>query len=347
MQHSRPPSRRSPESPTPWSPTRPRFADIASEVAARIAGCVFVAHNARFDYGFLKHEFGRLGQTFTAKVLCTVKLSRRLFADAARHSLDSSDRAPPPAVARPSSRAGRCTHPVGVRADTLSRSSERTKSTPRSADSARAQPAAAPSRRCPRCDPGGPGDLPLLRAQPDAALCRQEHQSARTRCLALFVGLSQRQRSAPFGGDCSHRDRGNRGRARCLVARVTARQVAVPRLQPASAAAHRPRRVGSRAEPSPPDYVRADVIEPRQLHGLYGPFSSRRAARETSARSRGRGRIVLAYAWPRATCRARASRVSSRSAQARASARRRSKLTTSAFDRRSHLTRCGNGPTME
>ena len=67
----------------------PTFADIASEVATRIAGCVFVAHNARFDYGFLKHEFGRLGQAFTAKVLCTVKLSRRLFADAARHNLDS------------------------------------------------------------------------------------------------------------------------------------------------------------------------------------------------------------------------------------------------------------------
>src|SRR5437660_4254198 len=67
----------------------PRFADIASEVAARIAGCVFVAHNARFDYGFLKHEFGRLGQPFTAKVLCTVKLSRRLFTDSARDNLDS------------------------------------------------------------------------------------------------------------------------------------------------------------------------------------------------------------------------------------------------------------------
>ena len=67
----------------------PRFADVADEVATRIAGCVFVAHNARFDYGFLKHEFGRLGRTFTAKVLCTVKLSRRLFAHTARHSLDN------------------------------------------------------------------------------------------------------------------------------------------------------------------------------------------------------------------------------------------------------------------
>src|SRR6266403_607627 len=67
----------------------PRFADIASEVATRIAGCIFVAHNARFDYGFLKHEFGRLRRQFTAKVLCTVKLSRRLYPEAGRHNLDT------------------------------------------------------------------------------------------------------------------------------------------------------------------------------------------------------------------------------------------------------------------
>ena len=36
----------------------PRFGDIASEVAARVRGCVFVAHNARFDYGFLKQDSG-------------------------------------------------------------------------------------------------------------------------------------------------------------------------------------------------------------------------------------------------------------------------------------------------
>lgn len=67
----------------------PTFAQIADEVAARIDGCVFVAHNARFDFGFLKHEFARLKRPFTAKVLCTVKLSRRLYPDEARHNLDS------------------------------------------------------------------------------------------------------------------------------------------------------------------------------------------------------------------------------------------------------------------
>lgn len=67
----------------------PTFAQVAEEVSQRISGCVFVAHNARFDYAFLKHEFARLGRSFSAKALCTVKLSRRLYPDAPRHNLDS------------------------------------------------------------------------------------------------------------------------------------------------------------------------------------------------------------------------------------------------------------------
>jgi DNA polymerase-3 subunit epsilon len=67
----------------------PTFRQIADEITGRIEGCVFVAHNARFDYGFLKHEFGRLGRAFTARVLCTVKLSRRLYPDGGRHNLDA------------------------------------------------------------------------------------------------------------------------------------------------------------------------------------------------------------------------------------------------------------------
>ena len=57
----------------------PSFASLARDVTQLLGGCVFVAHNARFDYGFLKHEFARLERSFTARVLCTVKLSRRAF----------------------------------------------------------------------------------------------------------------------------------------------------------------------------------------------------------------------------------------------------------------------------
>ena len=67
----------------------PPFEAVAGEVLERLAGRLFIAHNARFDYGFLKNEFKRLGITFRAPVVCTVKLSRALFPEHRRHNLDS------------------------------------------------------------------------------------------------------------------------------------------------------------------------------------------------------------------------------------------------------------------
>ena len=67
----------------------PTFSTIFREVRARLEGHLFVAHNARFDYGFLKNEFRRLEVPFTAEVLCTVRLSRRLYPGAAGHGLDA------------------------------------------------------------------------------------------------------------------------------------------------------------------------------------------------------------------------------------------------------------------
>ncbi len=67
----------------------PPFADVAHEVRRRLEGRLFVAHNARFDYGFLRTEFRRLGVRFSAPVLCTVKLSRALYAEHRRHNLDT------------------------------------------------------------------------------------------------------------------------------------------------------------------------------------------------------------------------------------------------------------------
>ncbi len=67
----------------------PSFADIADTVATLLDGCVFVAHNARFDYGFIKNAFGRMGRDFDAPVLCTVKLSRALYPEHHRHGLDA------------------------------------------------------------------------------------------------------------------------------------------------------------------------------------------------------------------------------------------------------------------
>ena len=67
----------------------PRFEDIASELRTRLAGRLFVAHNVRFDYGFIRREFALTGGEWRAPNLCTVRLSRALYPDMPRHNLDA------------------------------------------------------------------------------------------------------------------------------------------------------------------------------------------------------------------------------------------------------------------
>lgn len=67
----------------------PTFASIAAQLHERLSGGLFIAHNARFDYGFLKNEFRQAGLSYRADVLCTVKLSRALFPEEAKHNLDA------------------------------------------------------------------------------------------------------------------------------------------------------------------------------------------------------------------------------------------------------------------
>jgi DNA polymerase-3 subunit epsilon len=67
----------------------PLFCEVAKDIVLKTEGAVFVAHNARFDYGFLREEFSRLGYTYTRKQLCTVRLSKKLLPQLRSHSLDS------------------------------------------------------------------------------------------------------------------------------------------------------------------------------------------------------------------------------------------------------------------
>src|SRR5437868_10473497 len=48
----------------------PTFTEVSRELAERLEGKVLAAHNARFDYGFLKSEFRRVGVRYVAPVLC-------------------------------------------------------------------------------------------------------------------------------------------------------------------------------------------------------------------------------------------------------------------------------------
>ncbi|HIF63110.1 MAG TPA: DNA polymerase III subunit epsilon [Deltaproteobacteria bacterium] len=57
----------------------PSFVDLADDLLEMLDGAVLVAHNARFDYGFLRAEFKRANRSFQARTLCTVRLARKLF----------------------------------------------------------------------------------------------------------------------------------------------------------------------------------------------------------------------------------------------------------------------------
>ncbi len=65
----------------------PSFADIAADIEAWTADRILVAHNAAFDYGFLRREFERCGLLFQRKRLCTVKVSRKIFPGLPSYSL--------------------------------------------------------------------------------------------------------------------------------------------------------------------------------------------------------------------------------------------------------------------
>jgi DNA polymerase-3 subunit epsilon len=67
----------------------PIFKEVAATLLDHLEGAVLCAHNVRFDHGFLKNEFKRIGINLRQKVLCTVKLSRKLYPEHRSHGLDA------------------------------------------------------------------------------------------------------------------------------------------------------------------------------------------------------------------------------------------------------------------
>jgi DNA polymerase III epsilon subunit family exonuclease len=67
----------------------PYFDHIADEVASRLEGRVFVAHNATFDWSFVSAELLRaLGDAPSVPQLCTVRMCRRLVPQLRHRNLD-------------------------------------------------------------------------------------------------------------------------------------------------------------------------------------------------------------------------------------------------------------------
>nr|WP_321355180.1 3'-5' exonuclease [uncultured Draconibacterium sp.] len=67
--------------------TAPKFYQVAKKIIEMTMGRTFVAHNASFDYKFIKEEYARLGYDYHRKTMCTVKLSRKLLPGHPSYSL--------------------------------------------------------------------------------------------------------------------------------------------------------------------------------------------------------------------------------------------------------------------
>ncbi len=67
----------------------PLFEAIAPGLWKVLDGALFVAHNARFDYAFLRHEFQRVHRNYSARCMDTIALSKRLFPEFLHHDLSS------------------------------------------------------------------------------------------------------------------------------------------------------------------------------------------------------------------------------------------------------------------
>jgi len=71
----------------------PRFPELAERLLGALAGRVFVAHNARFDWNFVSAELRRSRDlTLDGSRLCTVRLARRLVKGVRSCGLDNLTR---------------------------------------------------------------------------------------------------------------------------------------------------------------------------------------------------------------------------------------------------------------
>ena len=67
----------------------PPFEEVARTLLDLLDGAVFVAHNVRFDHGFVLNELARMEVALKVKTLCTVRLSRKLYPQHKGHGLDA------------------------------------------------------------------------------------------------------------------------------------------------------------------------------------------------------------------------------------------------------------------
>jgi DNA polymerase III subunit epsilon len=259
---------------------RRRFERDRARSARAHRGRLLVAHNARFDYGFLRTSSGVPGTAGSRRVLCTVKLSRRLDPELPRHNLDTLIARHGFAARRGTARwatRGCCGNSrssgARIRAEAVARSDGE------AAENRTTVPPGCPTT--PSTHPGRARRLPFLR-RATSAVRGQKHQPAHAGDVA-FLRRPPRQQGHEASPRSERIDwietRRRAGRAdRGSAAREKARAGAQP---PAAArtelcAWHWPRRRCGRA----PLLVSARDLDIGEFGDLYGLFRSRRAAIE-------------------------------------------------------------------
>lgn len=66
---------------------KPKPEEIMPEFSKFIQNSILVAHNARFDMAFLRHEFHRQKIGFNHQYICTLEMSRERFPNLPNHKL--------------------------------------------------------------------------------------------------------------------------------------------------------------------------------------------------------------------------------------------------------------------
>ncbi|HTN36271.1 MAG TPA: 3'-5' exonuclease [Arachidicoccus sp.] len=67
----------------------PTFDKVAPEIFKLLKNTTFVAHNAGFDFPYLKYFLTEAGYELDIPVLCTLQLSRKAFPNLIKHGLES------------------------------------------------------------------------------------------------------------------------------------------------------------------------------------------------------------------------------------------------------------------
>ncbi len=70
----------------------PLFEEVAPQIYNLLKDRIFVAHNASFDYSFVRYLLGKSGYDWSAPKLCTIRLSKKVFPGLERYGLGSLTR---------------------------------------------------------------------------------------------------------------------------------------------------------------------------------------------------------------------------------------------------------------